>query len=97
AGFDPALIFLDRSGLGEALAQALARLGQRCVIVEAGLEFQRLGPHRYRITADNHDHYRRLLAELFAEDFKIGTVWHLWTYGPSTQTIDTVEALEAAL
>ena len=90
----PALVFLDRSGLGQCLCAELGRLGTTCVGVEAGPGFDKLAQHRYRIDPRDPDHYRRLMASIAADGVRIDRILHLWAFDSTEAEIATAEQLE---
>jgi amino acid adenylation domain-containing protein len=87
------LVFLDRRGLGEAVAAALRAAGRRSVTVAAGAGFAVLGADRYAIDPADPVGYRRLLDEVAAP---IAAAVHLFTYGDLPAAPSSAEAFEAA-
>jgi acyl transferase domain-containing protein len=73
------LLFLDRAGVGSALARSL---GEGVTTVEAGGSFARLGAGRYRIAPGRPDDYRALADDLAARDGLPARIVHLWSVGP---------------
>jgi NAD(P)-dependent dehydrogenase (short-subunit alcohol dehydrogenase family) len=80
------LVLLDREGLGEWLLPRLPG----AVGVEAGADFLRLGPARFRLNPREPEHCARLLEALKLEGRAVEQVLHLWAYGPPGE----VRALE---
>lgn len=70
-----ALIFADRTGLGERARERLEALGCRTILVEAGDGFTQPGSDRYNIDPGQPEHYRELLQSAPRPDHVI----HLWT------------------
>jgi len=62
------LIFCDNQGVGKKLAEQLRAKQQRCVLVECGQRFERLGPDHYRVAPCRLDEYGHLLEESLTED-----------------------------
>ncbi|MCP4701220.1 MAG: SDR family NAD(P)-dependent oxidoreductase, partial [Gammaproteobacteria bacterium] len=73
----PALVFMDRAGLGDFLCGKQ----KNCVKAEAGAAFARLSAGHYRIDPNEPGDYRRLLKSLAADGIDILRILHLWTYG----------------
>lgn len=90
----PALVFLDRSGLGQALCAELGNVKTPTVGVEAGSDFDKLATDRYRINPRDPDHYRRLLASIAADGVRIELALHLWAFDSSVAEVATAEQLD---
>lgn len=60
----PALVFLDKAGLGKSLAAKLRSQGCEVITVERGRHFRRKSPQAYVIRPDSADDYRSVLAEM---------------------------------
>ncbi|WP_257460225.1 type I polyketide synthase [Archangium lipolyticum] len=58
------IVFLDRSGWGTALVEAIGRQGHPCVTVTAGTSFQRLDARRFVVDPKRPEDMERLLREL---------------------------------
>ncbi|MDC0749534.1 type I polyketide synthase [Polyangium mundeleinium] len=58
------LIFVDRQGLGSALARLLRECGDDCVTVEAAASYARASDGSFRIDPASRDDHERLAAEL---------------------------------
>jgi acyl transferase domain-containing protein/SAM-dependent methyltransferase/acyl carrier protein len=71
------LLFLDRCGLGAALAECLRASGGEPVIVEAGTAFEKCADDRYILDPARPDGYDRLFRDL-ADRMPDGIV-HLWS------------------
>lgn len=76
---DRVLIFRDRDGRGDAVADRIRRAGGRALVVDPGRGFVREGD-RYTIDPDSPADYERLVSTLEAGRT---TVLHLWTVDPS--------------
>ncbi|HEU5378166.1 MAG TPA: SDR family NAD(P)-dependent oxidoreductase [Ktedonobacteraceae bacterium] len=74
------LVLLDREGVGTAVCELLRQEQQRCIVVESGISFERLGHDHYQITPGHEPDYRLLSAALLAERIAIKYVVHLWGY-----------------
>ncbi|MFP4133980.1 MAG: SDR family NAD(P)-dependent oxidoreductase [Halothece sp.] len=78
------LIFLDETGLGEALVKQLAETGSRIITVAVGEGFTQLGENSYRINPDALSDYETLLERL--RDRFPDHIVHLWTVSPLSVT-----------
>lgn len=87
-----ALIFADRTGLGERVCERLEALGCRAALVEAGDGFAQLSGDRYRIDPRQPEQYRQLLLSTAHPDHVI----HLWTCDDLPREPTDAEALRAA-
>ncbi len=88
------LIFLDRLGLGESIAQTLISEGQTCIKVEIGNDFTKFSSQHFAIAPNNADHYHQLLDSLIKDSFALTDILHLWTYDDSSGEIASLEELE---
>ena len=89
------LIFADRQGVGQRLAQRLQTRGQECALVQAGSHYGELGSGRYQVSPTQLSDVQRVISrvqESFAAPLR-GVV-HLWSLDstPSEQT--TAQTLE---
>jgi hypothetical protein len=74
------LLFADETSALSGLAGRQRGRGGRCVAVEPGDGFARLGPDRYRIAAGDPGDYRRLLDALRADGLVPTRIVHGWTF-----------------
>lgn len=93
-----AVVFLDRDGLGEALAK---RLGDAAVRVEVGSSFTRIAPRRFALNPGSPEQNEALFAALAADRIHVDRVFHLLTSGPApapatVADIDRAESLASA-
>lgn len=84
ASSDYWLIFLDSQGVGAALAEALAELGQTVVCVSAGDAFAGQGT-AYTINPQNEQDYRRLFSVLQQSGNLPQQIIHGWSLSSSHQ------------
>lgn len=91
------LVFLDASGLGEAICQTLRATGRACISVEMGADFEEVEGDRFRLNPGQPNHYQQLFEHLSQDGQSIGQVIHLWSYGPYTGELTTASDLETAL
>ena len=87
------LIFADREGLAEGLAERLARQQQTCVLVEPGANYVALSSGRYQIPVEDSDSWERLLAETLPAELPLQGVVHLWSVDATDTGLTTPETL----
>lgn len=73
------LVFLDEHGLGNQIAEELARQGQRVISVEMGAEFSRLSSTSYTMAPHLRTDYEALVRHIVAEHDHCKQVIHLWS------------------
>jgi acyl transferase domain-containing protein len=85
------LIFADRAGVGAAARDQLKNEGARCVMVEPGEQYARLGGGRYTVRPANAEDMRRLIEETLDADQATG-IAHLWNLdGRTDETITAAD------
>ena len=89
------LVFVDRLGLGDALCQSFADMGQPAITVEIGIAFEQVSNTRYRLCPDAVDDYHQLCQCLSHQQIQIGAVVHLWHYDDESTTVNSVDELDA--
>lgn len=88
------LLFADRGGVAEKLAQRLEKHGQRCIRVHAGARFQRRDDCTFELSPASRDDMESLLAELKSQAMLPLTIVHLSSLdGPAPDAL-TAEVLE---
>jgi amino acid adenylation domain-containing protein len=91
------LIFSDGSATSDTLRDHLERHSQTCVLVEPGVDFERVGPDGYRLDPAQPQHFRRLLEEAFgANRPPCRGVAHLWSLLSATPGETSTDSLESA-
>lgn len=75
---DACLLFADDTGLGDALAGELGRLGRPVVIVRPGATFAEEGPGSYRLNPAQADDFSALCDSLMAQGLLPRRLIHLW-------------------
>jgi phthiocerol/phenolphthiocerol synthesis type-I polyketide synthase C len=90
------LIFSDGSTPSDTLRDLLGQHSQRCVSVEPGVDFVRVGPDSYRLDPAQPQHFRRLLEEAFPERAPCGGVVHLWSLMAAPPAETSTDSLESA-
>lgn len=84
------LIFADRSGVAEAIAQQLNTQGSRCVLVSPGQAYAQLGDGRYQLNPASPTECQRLLRDLTVKPSGILHLWSLDTAGDDL-TLDAIQ------
>ena len=90
------LIFIDQSGVGEALTTLLEEHGERCVTVSHtdSQELIQQGEH-YAINPANPDHFQQLFSALSATgQVSFSRVVHLWSLDSTFTETSTLSVLE---
>jgi NAD(P)-dependent dehydrogenase (short-subunit alcohol dehydrogenase family)/aryl carrier-like protein len=90
------LIFIDQSGVGEALTTLLEEHGERCVTVSHtdSQELIQQGEH-YAINPANPEHFQQLFSALSATgQVSFSRVVHLWSLDSTFTETSTLSALE---
>jgi acyl transferase domain-containing protein len=72
------LVFTDEGGVGTRMAETVARLGYRTIIVEPGSSFAKVGEGRYTIAPSVGADYLSLMRDLQAHDDVPVAIAHLW-------------------
>lgn len=73
------IVLADRQGVGQALADRLAALGDFCITVVPGTQFQAVGESHYQINPADADQYRRVLSDaLGSARPPLAAVVYLW-------------------
>ncbi len=72
------LLYLDRQGLGEMLANKLEASGRAVACVEPGPRFEKIGPGRYALSPGSQEDERALFESLAADGFAPRTVLHFF-------------------
>ena len=90
------LIFADRQGIAQQLADRLRTFGQVCNLVFPGKEYQQIASEEFTINPENSDDYLKLVTEVKANlpDFK--GVLHLWSLDTPRAEELTPEGLKVA-
>jgi phthiocerol/phenolphthiocerol synthesis type-I polyketide synthase C len=90
------LIFGDGSTTSDALRDHLEQHSQTCVLVEPGIDYERLGPDNYRLNPAQPQHFRRLLEEAFGANRPpwrgVAHLWSLLAASPGETSIDSLES-----
>lgn len=88
------LIFADRGGMGDELAERIRGLGDRCTVVAAATRFARGAEDRYQIDPEQADNLDQLLTSL--SEPVTGGIVHLWNLdAPNADNLAATE-LESA-
>jgi phthiocerol/phenolphthiocerol synthesis type-I polyketide synthase E len=87
------LIFVDRRGVGAALAQHLGQQGHDVVQVEAGQRFARQAEDRYSIDPRRPEDYQALVRDLDDQGKSPRSVVHLWSLNPDDGDTEQAQQL----
>ncbi len=87
------LIFSERDGLGESLAECLRTAGAQCVTVVPGDSYQQLAPQQYALPPADPRTFHRLFDELYHDDnaqacYGIVYLWGMLTTPVSHDVLD---------
>lgn len=91
------LVLSDQSGIGRALGAVLESQGDRCVLLEHGPAFARLGPERFQIEPTDAEQMRVVLKEARAGGAPCRGVIHLWSLDATPLEAATEESLDVDL
>jgi len=86
------LIFCDRDGLGEAIAQQWQ--GGRCILAYPGESYQHKGDGAYVLNPSRPEDFEQLLAEIGTE--KLSAIAHLWSCDDSASQTLSIPDLQAS-
>jgi acyl transferase domain-containing protein/acyl-CoA synthetase (AMP-forming)/AMP-acid ligase II/acyl carrier protein len=92
------LILADGLGVGKELAALMARAGEKCITVTAGMTYDQVDQNSYRISPTRSEDLSRLINERLAQSQ--GTcrgIIHLWSLDAHPQESITAKSLEASL
>jgi acyl transferase domain-containing protein/acyl carrier protein len=82
------LLFLDKYGFGEKIAEQLRRSGKECVLVSPGQEFARLTETHYTLNPLERSAYASLFSDLHAQNKKAWNMVHLWSLDENEQSLE---------
>jgi thioester reductase-like protein len=89
------LLFADRHGLAQSLADTLGQRGENCIVVKAADAFQRASSSEILLRPDAAEDYTRLLSELPQTGSLRGVV-HLWSLdAPAGWEVSTADLAAA--
>jgi len=77
------LIFTDRDGIGEQIAQQLSEIGHRCILVDSGSAYKKLQAQHYQLNPTVPGDFQQLFQEVESSennklrDFGIVYLWSL--------------------
>lgn len=81
------LLFADRLGIAQQLADKLDNRSQLCTLVFVGEEYEQLNQQQFKINPSNPQHYQKLLQAINSKPLPLYGVVHCWS-------LDTVKAAE---
>jgi len=76
------LLFFSSTGIGTHLAESLEKLGQHCILVTPGENYQKLNSQHYQINPINGSEFPRLLQESLEQQPPLRGIVHLWSWPP---------------
>jgi len=91
------LVFVDASGFGERLVEALKKQGNDVISVYIGEEFAEIDSSRYNINPRQASHYDELFHRLARPDKTPGAIIHLWGITPNPPEDLDGKSIENAL
>jgi acyl-CoA synthetase (AMP-forming)/AMP-acid ligase II/NAD(P)-dependent dehydrogenase (short-subunit alcohol dehydrogenase family)/acyl carrier protein len=74
------LVFADQFGLAETLCRKLGEIGNACVLVEKGIDFNKIDKNHYCLNPSEPEHFRKLIAALADEEMSLNHILHFWHY-----------------
>jgi acyl transferase domain-containing protein/aryl carrier-like protein len=89
------LIFADQKGMGEKLATLLQNQGERCVLVFANHNYEKIEENRYTLNPAHPQNFQRLLEDSLGADYPRGIV-HLWSQDNRFENEHNQQALQHA-
>jgi amino acid adenylation domain-containing protein len=90
------LIFMDRAGMGEDLADALMSNGATCTRIYRGAVFEKRPAGEYVIDPCKQEHFDQIFASLADERVEVYGVIHLWPLDNLSAKINSIDALRDA-
>ncbi|WP_414587921.1 SDR family NAD(P)-dependent oxidoreductase [Scytonema sp. PCC 10023] len=91
------LIFTDRSGVGQQLAERLQKRSEIPILISPGNTFLRLDPHRFQIRPEHPEDMQKLLEVVSTSLPACRSVVHLWSLDITPTEETTVASLEESL
>ncbi|MEW6736428.1 MAG: type I polyketide synthase, partial [Acidobacteriota bacterium] len=91
------LIFADRKGIGEALANQLIAQGEKCLLIFQGNTFESINEGKYRICPDKPADLRQLFNQsVNLDNMNLRYIVHLWNLDAPTSQEITASSLMTA-
>jgi acyl transferase domain-containing protein/acyl-CoA synthetase (AMP-forming)/AMP-acid ligase II/acyl carrier protein len=91
------IIFADQGSTGQKLAELLQRQGERCVLVFAGQNYDKVAENHYAINPTNPQNFQRLLEEtLGAHYLPCRGIVHFWSQDNRFENDHNQQALQHA-
>ncbi|MEH1773539.1 type I polyketide synthase [Nostoc sp.] len=81
------LLFADRQGIAQQLADKLDTHSQLCTLVFFGEEYEQLDQQQFKINPSNPEHYQKLLQAINSKPLSLYGIVHCWS-------LDTFKAAE---
>ncbi|MUG94286.1 SDR family NAD(P)-dependent oxidoreductase [Scytonema sp. UIC 10036] len=86
------LIFTDSQGIGQQLAEKLQQLEGDCILVSAGVKYEKRDRQHYQIDPSQPEHFQKLLLEIDSTQ-PLGIV-HLWSIAPDETALSDLPTAE---
>ncbi len=86
------LILTDPEGLGQQLAKQLQQQRTDCILVSAGVSYQKIDQQHYQIDPSLPDHWQKLISGV--SQHQIDNIIHLWSHQERSQSKNSLAALE---
>ncbi|MFB2837777.1 SDR family NAD(P)-dependent oxidoreductase [Floridanema evergladense] len=83
------LILIDSEGLGQQLAKKLQLQGANCILVSAGVSYEKIDEQHYQINPHQPSHFQKLLTENIniKQSFNIVHLWSISTHQPEVKEV----------
>lgn len=92
------LIFADRRGVAQDLAERLTAENQHCTFVFAGDNYKRLSPETFELSLNRTEDFARLFDDLAPELSSLRGIVHLWSLDiPTPENVLPANVLETQL
>ncbi len=88
------LIFADKKGVGQALANRLQQQGSSCYLVTAGNEYKQVASDRYEIKPDELNDMQKLVTAVTTKSPDLSGIIHLWGLDTTPTNELNLDALE---
>jgi acyl transferase domain-containing protein len=75
------LIFTDPQGLGQQLAEKLQKQGANCILVSAGVSYEKIAQQHYQVDPSQLEHFQKLLSE--SDRQQPLSIIYLWSIQPT--------------
>jgi len=90
------LIFADRAGVGNALAERLKTRGERPVLIFAGDDYERSDTDTFRVHPRHPEDMQQVVEAALAGRFECRSVVHLWSLDSAPVEETTLSSIDSA-